>query len=319
MPRETLLAVERLSKSYGSTRAVDDISFRVRQGEIYGLLGPNGAGKTTTISCACGLLKPDAGRILIDEIDLQAQPNEFKRRIGVVPQEVAIYGDLTARENVSFWGELAGLRGEALKRRVNEVLAIVGMEGHARQSARKLSGGYKRRLNLAIGMVHEPRLLLLDEPTVGIDVEARLQILEIVRATVARGAAVLYTTHYLEEAQDLCHRIGIMDEGRILAEGTLDELRQTVGTGRILTLRGAFSADALRAAVGEDPSLRVVGLEDGLAMLDVGAGSRDVPRVLERILGQGLGVEGVSIQEPSLQAVFLKLTGREYAAGAVEA
>jgi ABC-2 type transport system ATP-binding protein len=315
MAKDALLVIEHLSKSFGSTLAVDDLGFHVRPGEIYGLLGPNGAGKTTTISCACGLLEPDRGRVLIDGIDLRTQPNEFKRRIGVVPQEIAIYGDLNARENVSFWGELAGLRGAGLKRSVAEALAVVGMEEHARQPARKLSGGYKRRLNLAIGMVHRPMLLLLDEPTVGIDVEARLQILEIVRTSVRRGAAVLYTTHYLEEAQDLCHRIGVMDHGRVLAEGTLDELRLLVGKGHILTLRGAFTAEMLRAAIGDEPDLRVVGLEDGQAMLDVGTGGRGASRLLERVLGQGLRVEDISIQEPSLQAVFLKLTGREFAAG----
>ncbi len=309
--REELLVVKDLSKSYGSLKAVTELSFDVRPGEIYGLLGPNGAGKTTTISCTCGLLKPDAGQILIEEIDLQAQPGAFKRRIGVVPQEIALYADLTVRENITFWGELAGLRSAELKRNTDEALAAVGLQERAKQAAGKLSGGYKRRLNLAIGMVHRPRLLLLDEPTVGIDVEARIQILDVVRETARRGTAVLYTTHYLEEAQELCHRIGVMHRGRILAEGTLTELRNIVGEGQILTLRGGFTADRLRGVIGKDPGVRVVDLKDGQAMLDVGTGGGGVSRILERVLAAGLGVEDVSIQEPSLQAVFLKLTGRE--------
>ncbi|MCK4303608.1 MAG: ABC transporter ATP-binding protein [Candidatus Eisenbacteria sp.] len=306
-----MLAVRNLSKSFGSLKAVDNISFQVHAGEIYGLLGPNGAGKTTTISCVCGLLKPDAGGSELEGIDLAEDPLAFKRRIGVVPQEIAIYGDLSAQENVSFWGQLAGLHGRDLRRRVEDVLEIVGLQDRMKDRSSKLSGGMKRRLNLAIGMVHNPRLLLLDEPTVGIDVEARINILKVIRDVVKSGTAVLYTTHYLEEAQDLCDRIGIMDKSCILAEGSLDELRRMVGEGQILTLRGAFSADEFRGVIVEDGGVRIVTLEDGYAMLDVRVERGEVSAVLGRILGQGISVDDISIQEPSLQGVFLKLTGRE--------
>jgi len=312
---ETLLDVLGLAKAYGALKAVDQIGFAVRRGEIYGLLGPNGAGKTTTISCVCGLLKPDAGRITLDGIDLAADPLAFKRRIGVVPQEVAIYGDLTVQENLAFWGRLAGLRGAALRAGIDEVATAVGLIGQARTAARKLSGGFQRRLNLAIGLVHRPALLLLDEPTVGIDVETRVKVLELVRRTARGGTAVLYTTHYLEEAQELCDRIGILDRGRILAEGTLEELRRLVGEGQILTLRGAFSSQQLQAALGREPAARIVSLEDGRAMIEVRAEGSSVPAVLARVLGEGIVVGGVSIQEPSLEAVFLKLTGRELRSG----
>jgi ABC-2 type transport system ATP-binding protein len=305
-----MLAVESLSKTYGSLKAVDDVSFGVSPGEIYGLLGPNGAGKTTTISCVCGLLKPDQGRTQLDGIDLAADPIAFKRRIGVVPQEIATYGDLSARENLSFWGQLAGLRGGELRRRIDEVLAEVGLSDRAREPSSKFSGGMKRRLNLAIGMVHSPQLLLLDEPTVGIDVQARLNILEVVRRVARSGTAVLYTTHYLEEAQDLCDRIGILDHGKLLAEGNLEHLKRLVGEGEILTLRGGFTADALRGVVADDPAVRIISLEDGSAMLDVGTASGEVSKTLAKILSQGLPVDDVSIQEPSLEGVFLKLTGR---------
>ncbi len=282
-----MLAVERLAKSYGSQRAVDGISFEVHPGEIYGLLGPNGAGKTTTISCVCGLLAPDAGRTTLHGIDVAADPIAFKQMIGVVPQENATYGDLTAGENARFWGGLAGLGGSRLRQRVREVLDLVGLADRPRDPVRKFSGGMKRRLNLAVGMVHEPQLLLLDEPTVGIDVHARLHILEVVRAVAKKGAAVLYTTHYLEEAQHLCDRIGIMDHGKILAEGTLDELKALVGEGEILTLRGTFSVDELREAVGQDERVRVVDIKDGSAMLDVGTSRGEVSEVLGRVMRRG--------------------------------
>jgi ABC-2 type transport system ATP-binding protein len=283
----------------------------VRPGEIYGLLGPNGAGKTTTISCVCGLLRPDAGSVVLEGVALADDPIGFKRRIGVVPQEAAIYGDLSARENLSFWGGLAGLRGGELGRRVAQALERVGLADRAREPVRRFSGGMKRRLNLAVGMVHRPRLLLLDEPTVGIDVQARLNILEIVREVAQGGSLVLYTTHYLEEAQELCHRIGIMDHGRILAEGSLAELKRLVGEGDVVTLRGRFTAEQARAALGGDPGARVVSLEAGHAVLDAGGAQGEVVARLARLRAGGLPVDDITIQAPSLQSVFLKLTGRE--------
>lgn len=308
-----MLTVSNLVKSFGTLKAVAGISFEVQPGEIYGLLGRNGAGKTTTISCICGLLKPDSGRTTLSGIDLASDPIAFKRMIGMVPQEIAIYGDLTVSENIRFWGELAGLRGQTLKRNVAEVIDLVALGEKAKSASAKLSGGMKRRLNLAIGMVHKPKLLLLDEPTVGIDVDTRRQILKVVRQVATQGIAVLYTTHYLEEAQDLCQRIGIMEQGEVLAEGTLDDLRRLVGEGQILSLSGGFVADALRGAIGSDPHVRIVSIQDGVAMLDI-AERGSVSAVLQRILAQEIPVEGISIQDPSLQGVFLKITGRELTA-----
>ena len=306
-----MLEIRDLAKSYGALKAVDRVSFEVRPGEIYGLLGPNGAGKTTTISCICGLLRPDAGAIVLEGIPLADDPLGFKRRIGVVPQEAAIYTDLTARENMRFWGGMAGLRGEELRARAEAALERVGLADRGREPVRKFSGGMKRRLNLAVGMIHTPRLLLLDEPTVGIDVQARLNILEIVREVARAGAMVLYTTHYLEEAQDLCDRIGIMDHGRILAEGTLAELKRLVGEGEVVTLRGGFTPEQLRGALSGETRARLVSLEAGQAVLDAGSGPGDVPGLLARIRERGVPVDGITIQAPDLQAVFLRLTGRE--------
>ncbi|MBM3318516.1 MAG: ABC transporter ATP-binding protein, partial [Candidatus Eisenbacteria bacterium] len=191
------------------------------------------------------------------------------------------------------------------------VLDAVGLAERGRQPVRKYSGGMRRRLNLAVGMVAQPRLLLLDEPTVGIDIQARLNILDIVRQIVRHETLVLYTTHYLEEAQDLCHRIGIMDQGRVLAEGTLAELKRLVGAGGILSLRGSFRAEAFRAAIEGDARMHLVGLEDGQALLEIGVERGEVPALLAQLLGRGLDIDDIGMQEAGLQGVFLKLTGRE--------
>ncbi len=310
-PGGTMLQIRNLSKSYGSLEAVKGISFQVNRGEIYGLLGPNGAGKTTTISCICGLLRANGGQIVMNDIDLASDDIGFKRQIGVVPQELALYGDLSARENLSFWGRLAGLGGGELRRAVDELLERVGLSDRAKEPCRKFSGGMKRRLNLAIGMVHSPKLLLLDEPTVGIDIQARLNILDVVRDATRGEMTVLYTTHYLEEAETLCDRIGIMDQGEIKAEGDLATLKKMVGEGEILTVRGDFTADLIQSVVSGEAGIRQVHVTDGMAMLDVGTGKGEAAGLLGKILGRGVTLDDIAIQEPGLQNVFLKLTGRE--------
>ncbi len=306
-----MIQVRNLQKSFGATRAVDTVSFEVDSGMIYGLLGPNGAGKTTTISCISGLLRPDGGGISVGGVDLSGDPIRVKGMLGVVPQETAIYGTLTAYENVSYFASLQGLSGTELRGRAGKVLEKVGLDPSSKQQSRTFSGGQKRRLNLAIGLVHRPKALLLDEPTVGIDPQARINILDVVRGIQKEGTAVLYTTHYLEEAEALCDRVGIMDHGRILAEGTIEDLRRLVGEGTVLTLRGSFVADAFRAAVGSDPNVKVLSLEDDAAMLSVGGPRRTAADLLSSILRNGVEVSEIAMEEPSLQNVFIKLTGRE--------
>ena len=207
--------VDDLVKRCGDLVAVAGVSFEVRTGEIYGLLGPNGAGKTTTISMLCGLLKPDEGRVRFDGIDLGVEPIRVKSQLGVVPQEIALYDELSARENLRFWGSIYGLAGAALNRAVDRALEVVGLEGRAKDPPSKYSGGMRRRLNLALGLVHSPRALLLDEPTAGIDPQGRVKILDVVRDIAAAGTTIVYTTHYLEEAETLCDRIGIMAVKRL--------------------------------------------------------------------------------------------------------
>jgi ABC-2 type transport system ATP-binding protein len=306
-----MIEVRGLTKHYGTTVAVDGLSFQVPAGRVTGFLGPNGAGKTTTLSMLSGLLAPDTGRITFDGIDLAADPIGCKRLLGVVPQEVAVYEELSALENVRFWGSLYGLSGKALAAATERVLAQVELAGRARDAVKTYSGGMKRRLNLALGLVHSPRAVLLDEVTVGIDPQARASILEVVRSVADAGAAVIYTTHYLEEAERLCDRIGIVDHGKILAEGTLAELETKLGDGEVVTLWGRFGADAARTALAGLPAARVISAEEGRVALSAGAASGGAAGLLGEIYGRGLAIDRVAIEPPSLNTLFLKLTGRE--------
>jgi ABC-2 type transport system ATP-binding protein len=304
-----VIRVENLTKRFGDKMAVDGISFAVEKGEIYGFLGPNGAGKTTTISLITGLLSPDSGRITFDGVDLAADPIRFKRRMGVVPQEVALYEELSARENLRFWGGLYGLSGKTLDDAVARSLDQVGLSGRARDAVKTYSGGMKRRINLALGLVHSPQIVLMDEPTVGIDPQARASILDVVRAVADAGTSVIYTTHYLEEAERLCDRIGIIDHGKILAEGTLDELKALVAEEEVVTLSGRFEAEAARHALAGLPEVKLITAEAGRVAFT--AGGQGAAGLLGEIYRRDLAIDRVSIEPPSLNGLFLKLTGRE--------
>ena len=306
-----MLQIENLHKRYGGLRAVGGVSFQVRTGEIYGLLGPNGAGKTTSLSMISGLLAPDEGRVLFDGIDIAAEPLRVKGQMGVVPQETAVYESLSARENLMFWAGLYGLSGAARARAVDQVLDQVGLGARARDALKTYSGGMKRRLNLAMGLVHSPKIVLLDEPTVGIDPQARLNILDLVRQVASTGMTVLYTTHYLEEAESLCDRIGIMDHGKILAEGTLEELKRQAGDEEIVTVRGSFDPEQARARLGRLGAARLIAADERKLVLSTGGSGKGAVDLLSEVLSGDLDVDGVSIQAPNLNSLFLNLTGRE--------
>jgi ABC-2 type transport system ATP-binding protein len=308
---ELMIEVERLRKSFGALVAVDDVSFEVHEGEIFGLLGPNGAGKTTTINMVCGVLKPDGGRVLIGGRDIWLEAKTVKRELGVVPQEIAVYEDLSARDNLNFWASLYGLGGSQARSRVNEALTLVGLADRARDKVKGFSGGMKRRLNLCMGLLHRPRVLLLDEPTVGIDPQARLNILDVVRQVAHAGTTVLYTTHYMEEAQDLCDRIAIIDHGKVLTMGTLEELTTMAGEGEVLRLRGAFDDPSRRERLSSLVGIHVLKADEAGAVLSIDADGPGLLEILPRIFEADLGIEDVSIQQPSLQSVFISLTGKE--------
>jgi ABC-2 type transport system ATP-binding protein len=306
-----VFTVKNLSKRYGEIQAVGGISFEVRAGEIYGLLGPNGAGKTTTLSMLSGVLKPDNGHILFNNIDLHAEPIRVKQQLGVVPQETALYEDLSARENLKFWGGLYGLQGSELDQAIDRTLDQVGLKARAKDAVKKYSGGMKRRLNLALGLVHNPKLVLLDEPTVGIDPQARANILDVVRAVAETGTTVLYTTHYLEEAETLCDRIAIMDHGRILAEGTLDELKKQAGEEETVTIEGSFDEETVREKIADVKGIKLLSVNRGRAVISTGGSGEGAIELLSKLFGADLPMSGISIKPPSLNSLFLNLTGRE--------
>ena len=306
----SLLKVERLSKAFGAIRAADSVSFEVRPGEIYGLLGPNGAGKTTTISMISGLLKPDAGEVFVGGKSFWSDPRQAKRIMGVVPQELAIYEELSGRENLEFWGRMAGLSARDAKTRAKELLEALTLTDRAKDAVKNYSGGMKRRINLGCALLHHPQLLLLDEPTVGIDPQARLNILEFIRNLRASGTAILYTTHYLEEAENLCHRIGIIDHGRLLAEGTLGELQERLGGDRVFVLESDFKNASPDAWAGFRERFRVIQKTERQLVV-AAIGERGPAECLKELLDLPVRVENVTLKRPSLNDVFLQLTGRE--------
>ena len=305
-----VLACSGLRKRFGDRTAVDGVGFTIAPGETYGLLGPNGAGKTTTISMVCGLLVRDGGEVFVEGRPLDPGATDVKGLIGYVPQDLAIYPDLSARENLAFFGRLYGMSGRTLRNRVDELLAVVELADRAGERTEHYSGGMKRRLNIAIGLLHRPRLLVLDEPTVGVDPQSRNAILSSVETLSAEGMGILYTTHYMEEAERLCDRVGIIDEGRIRAEGTRRELVALVGGRDRVSLAASgdlrSAAAAARAIPGvEDATPR----EGGLDLLVVEARSL-LPRLLEAVGDAGASVRSVEVVEPDLEAVFLHLTGK---------
>ncbi|WP_155335647.1 ABC transporter ATP-binding protein [Acrocarpospora corrugata] len=303
------LTCANLSKRYGGAIAVRDVGFTIAPGEAYGLLGPNGAGKTTTISMLVGLLKPDTGTVVVGGTDLAAEPMAAKAKIGYVPQEIALYPDLTGRENLRFFGRLFGLPRKALRGRVEEVLDLVGLADRADAKLDTYSGGMKRRINIGAALLHRPELLILDEPTVGVDPQSRKSILDGVERLVADGMALLYTSHYMEEVERLCHRVAIIDHGAIVAEGTRHELIELVGgVDRIeLTLDGDVET-ALAKLHGVGGVTEAVRTSAGSVRLIAEGGRYLLPAIISTVDGIAT-VTAVEVVEPDLEATFLHLTG----------
>ncbi len=305
-----ILECRDLRKTYGDRVAVNGVSFSIRRGETYGLLGPNGAGKTTTISMICGLLERDGGTVVVDGKPMSPSAVDAKAVIGYVPQDLAIYPDLSARENLRFFGQLYGLSGKTLSARVDEVLEVIGLADRANDRADSFSGGMKRRLNIGIGMLHSPRLLVLDEPTVGVDPQSRNAILDTVDTLGGQGIAVLYTTQYMEEAERLCDRVGIIDEGRLKAEGTRRELVALVGQRDRIALSAQGDLEATARAVSALDGVEQVNRHEGGLDLFVKDARRMLPQLLSTVANAGASVSAVEVVEPNLEAVFLHLTGK---------
>ena len=306
-----MIEVDQLRKTYGTLTAVNDISFTAHPGEIFGLLGPNGAGKTTTIGCISGLLTPTAGHVRIMGHDVVREGTAARRVLGVVPQEISLYDDLSAIENLNYWGGTQSLRNPLLRQRIQEVLAVTGLEERAREPVRQFSGGMRRRLNFACGIVHQPKVLLLDEPTVGVDPQSRVRLLDLVRAQAQAGTCVLYTTHYMEEAETLCHRLAIVDRGSVIAAGTLAELRALLAEHDLLRLSGVFQPEAAKAALQPIDQIEILQADEHLLILALPDASRRLPAIFSALAATGAEVRGTNLTQPSLESLFIKLTGKE--------
>ena len=323
---DNIAAVRDLRKVYDSLIAVDGISFEIRRGEIFGLLGPNGAGKTTTISMLAGILPPTAGEIVVDGHDASQAGAEVKRALGVVPQELAIYPKLTGKENLDFFGELYGIGRRDLDRRTLQMLDLVGLADRAGSRAETYSGGMKRRLNLAIGLMHNPRLLLLDEPTVGVDPQSRNHIFEGVRALNKQGLTILYTSHYMEEVEALCDRVGIMDGGRLVACDTVPNLIASLGgavieiglgsvavtEAQLAQLRLTTHAESVEFVPSPASEETAPDLAATANLLRVRARQLDraLPELIAALYEVRLSLQSLHIQQPNLETVFLALTGK---------
>jgi len=304
------IQVKNLTKSFGSFQAVQGVDFIVKQGEILSLLGPNGAGKSTTISMLSGLIAPNDGDAFIMGYSVTSQPKSAKEKLGVVPQDIALYPDLSARENLLFWGKMYDLRGPDLKQRVDEVLEMIGLKERQKDRVGKFSGGMKRRVNIAAALMHKPDVVIMDEPTVGIDPQSRRHILDNVKELNRQGMTVLYTTHYMEEAAELSDHIAIMDQGKIIAFGTHDELIKMVGEQTRIDLTFNAEVEAIIPAWKEIEGVSGIDSSDGKVTALVDDSNRALPRLLEVAAQGGVRILSVDITEPNLESVFLHLTGR---------
>jgi ABC-2 type transport system ATP-binding protein len=305
------IQVQNLQKCFGEFVAVNGVTFEVQQGEIFSLLGPNGAGKSTTISMLSCLLQPSGGEAFVMGHSIGREPQAVKASIGIVPQDIALYGDLSARENLSFWGKMYGLRGGDLSKRVDEVLEIIGLIDRQKDRVDKFSGGMKRRVNIGAALMHKPAVIIMDEPTVGIDPQSRRHILDNIKElNLRQGMTVLYTTHYMEEAQELSDHIAIMDQGEVIACGTHTDLVRVVGELDRINLTTSSESEKLIADWQATPGVHQVFSEDGHLTVLAEDSNMILPRLFESATRVKVRITSVDIQEPNLEAVFLHLTGK---------
>ena len=304
------IQVQNLQKCFGEFVAVKGVQFEVQQGEIFSLLGPNGAGKSTTISMLSCLLQPSGGDACVMGHSVRREPQAVKAAIGVVPQDIALYGDLSARENLSFWGNMYGLRGSVLAKRVDEVLEIIGLTERQKDRVDKFSGGMKRRVNIGAALMHKPAVIIMDEPTVGIDPQSRRHILDNIKELNSQGMTVLYTTHYMEEAQELSDHIAIMDQGKVIACGTHSELVKMVG--ELDRIHVTLNVESERVIPDWQATAGVhrISAEDGHLTVLAEDSNVILPHLFESATKAQVRITSVDIQEPNLEAVFLHLTGK---------
>ncbi|MGD8455403.1 MAG: ABC transporter ATP-binding protein [Anaerolineales bacterium] len=304
------IQVKDLHKTFDDIQAVKGVDFNIEKGEIFSLLGPNGAGKSTTISILAGLLKPSQGEAFVMGNSVTQALNEAKKHVGFVPQDIALYEDLSARENLNFWGKMYGLRGQDLNQRVDEILEIVGLTDRQKDRVGKYSGGMKRRINIGVALLHKPDIVFMDEPTVGIDPQSRRNILDSVKVLNQQGMTVLYTTHYMEEAQELSDHIAIMDLGKVIATGTHQELVKIVGELDRIELMISTPSEAVMSDWKATTGVKEASAENGLVTLLVDDSNVVLPKLFDTANKVDTRITSVEIFEPNLETVFLHLTGR---------
>lgn len=302
--------VKNLTKRYGTTVAVRDLDLEVEEGEVFGLLGPNGAGKSTTLSVISGLLRPTAGDVVVDGHSVRTQALAVKRILGIVPQELAVYPRLSARANLRFWGEMYGLGGKTLSSRVDEVLDLVGLKARAGEPLSRYSGGMKRRVNLAAGIMSNPRLLILDEPTVGVDPQSRNKVFDLVKAQAAAGTTVIYTSHYMEEVELLCDRVAIVDQGSLVAAGTVSDLLRQASEHQEVEIGCPGITDDLLGRLESIPVVDQVRCEEQGVTLMTNEAEKALALAFGCFVGAGAKVSSIQIRKPNLEGLFIKLTGK---------
>lgn len=305
-----LLRVQNISKQFKKIKAVDDISFTVKKGEILGLLGPNGAGKSTTISMISTLLQPDSGDIYYADTSILKKPKVIQESLGYVPQEIALYPMLSGKENLLFWGRAYGLKGPKLKEKIEEISEVIGIKDRLKDKVKTYSGGMKRRLNIGVALLHDPELIIMDEPTVGIDPQSRKHILDTVLELNKKGMTVIYTSHYMEEVEYLCNRICIMDQGKIIAEGTKEELIEQYDTTRDINLKLENYTKEVLDAIRVLDCVVSVSVGEEIIAVKATQDKKVFKNIVDLLNDSNVGILSMDIDEPNLETVFLQLTGR---------
>ncbi|MCY6957089.1 ABC transporter ATP-binding protein [Clostridium brassicae] len=306
-----IVKIENLMKKFGDLIAVDNINLNIHEGEIYGLLGPNGAGKSTTINMMCGLLSMDKGQIKILDKDINKEAYYTKKNIGVVPQEIAIYEDLTAFENVSFFASLYGLKGKKLRESAMEALEFVGLNDKAKEFPKGFSGGMKRRLNIACAIAHKPKLIIMDEPTVGIDPQSRNHILQSVKKLNSMGCTIIYTTHYMEEVESVCTKIGIIDHGKVIAEGSKEELKSIVTDRNYTEVTVDFNLDINIDEIENINGVLEAKINENRIKIYSSKEINNLDKIILYFTSKGIEIKNIETKRPDLETVFLTLTGRK--------
>jgi ABC-2 type transport system ATP-binding protein len=305
-----ILEIKKLEKTFGEIKAIDGISFGVKEGEIYGLLGPNGAGKSTAINIICGLLKKEKGTIDVFSKSIDKDHEYIKSNIGVVPQEIAIYPDLTAVENIKFFASLYGIKGKLLNERADEALEFVGLTDRKNDYPSKFSGGMKRRLNIACAIAHHPKLIIMDEPTVGIDPQSRNHILDSVKKLNENGSTIIYTTHYMEEVEAIATKVGIIDHGKLIAEGSINELQNLISDRKTVDIVTDLGTEVNLDELGEIKGVLKVNYADNKISVESLKESDNLHQITKYLSNNDIPIREIGMSTVSLESIFLSLTGR---------